>query len=164
MHANARFLAIDPGASTGWALYEGARPVLTLCGVCDPPGLQWGRIDRVLVEHPTKYPHDNVPPNNLITLAARMGRVIGPLEVAGAHIDYRKPADWKGQEPKPVCHGRSWVKLSAAEQEVVRKCASTVIKSFVPGAKVRDGHPLLDMLDAVALGQYAIAAGLWAAR
>ncbi len=146
-----RCLAIDPGASTGWALYEGAPLRLTACGVCVPPGLQWGAIDRVLVEHPVKYPHDNVNPNSLIKLAVRLGRVIGPLEFAGSRIDYREPAEWKGQEPKPVSHGRSWVKLSPAEQAIVLRCGKGI------GAK-----PLLDMLDAVALGQYAIAKRLWA--
>ncbi len=153
MPALPRYLAIDPGASTGWALYEGTTPRLSACGVCEPPGLQWGHIDRVIVEHPEKYPRDNVNPNNLITLAGRMGRVVGPLEVNGATIDYRKPAEWKGQESKPMSHGRSWAALTPAEQAVVVRCSR--------GIKAK---PLLDMLDAVALGQYAIAAGLWGGK
>ncbi len=143
-----RCLAIDPGAVTGWALYESR--ALTACGVCAPPGLQWGKIDRVLAEMPQKYPHDNVDPNRLLVLARNLGLVVGPLQLAGARIAYVKPAEWKDQEPKPVCHARLWKALTPAAQAIVAACGRGI-----------QAKPLLDMLDAVALGQYALQERLW---
>jgi hypothetical protein len=143
-----RCIAIDPGASTGWAIFDSG--ALVACGACAPPGMAWGGIDRVVAEMPQRYPHDTVNPNDLITLAYRLGRVVGPLEREGAVIHTVLPREWKGQMPKDLCHRRSRAKLTPAELAIVDAVLPTL------GAKAKT-----DMLDAVALGQWALVAGLW---
>lgn len=142
-------MAIDPGASTGWAIFDSGFGTLVDCGACKPPGLPWTGIQRVICEMPQKYPHDNIPPGNLITLAYRLGLVVGPLMAQGAVVVTVTPHEWKGTTPKDLCHRRSRAKLSPAEL--------VLLDSALGGLKGKSD----DMLDAVALGQYAILAGLW---
>lgn len=149
-----RCLAIDPGASTGWAVYEDGR--LVACGACDPQDV-WlyarpagPEVEHVFFEKPQKYPHDDIPPANLITLAVSAGIAIGPFVTYGAKVAFALPKEWKGQTPKNISHARSWAALTPGEQAVVSM-----------RGKGLSAKALLDMLDAVALGQYALAKGLW---
>lgn len=143
-----RYLAIDPGGSTGWAVFEDGK--LLDCGACAPPGLRWRGIQGVLVEMPQKYPHDNVDSNNLITLAYRLGRVVGPLEIEGVPIRTVHPKEWKGQLSKDVCHLRGRKKMTPPELELMD------LRALPLSAKAR-----LDMLDAVCLGLWALTTGMW---
>ncbi len=144
-YGGVKYLAIDPGASTGWALYTDR--TLTKCGACAPHAV-WslvGPVDRVLYEKPEKYPNDGVSPGNLITLAVSAGIALGCYALYQTPIDHVAPKVWKGNQPKSVCHGRSWTILTDVEREVVRECSK--------GVKAK---ALLDLLDAVALGQWAL--------
>ncbi len=149
-----RCLAIDPGASSGWALYENR--LLVACGACRPHEVWHAalgatiRVDRVYLEKPQVYPRDDVDPNTLITLAVSAGIAVGPFVAAGARLDVVLPRQWKGQLPKKVCHARSFGALTEAERSVVGACGRGM-----------SSKPLLDMLDAVALGQHALATRVW---
>lgn len=120
--------------------------------MCPPAGV-WGAVaapsgggvERLLLEKPQKYPRDAVDPNNLITLALSAGIAIGPFLVTGTVLETVLPKQWKQQLPKDVCHSRCWAGLSPREQEVVSVCGKGVAKK-----------PLLDMLDAVALGRWYV--------
>ncbi len=140
-------LAIDPGASTGWALFD--RGTLVDCGACAPGSRTW-TVTRCIAEKPMVYPREPVDPNNLITLAVSLGIVLGPLVLAGVQITYITPREWKGQTPKPVHHPRIVAKLSPPELALYRARIGPL------GAKART-----DLTDAVGLGQYAILHGLW---
>ncbi len=149
-----RCLAIDPGSSSGWALYENR--LLVACGACRPHEV-WIRaggpvvwVERVYYEKPVYHPGSPVNPQNLITLADNAGEARGAFVSAGAKVDFVFSDDWKGQLPKKVCHARSWAVLTEPERSVVGACGRGL-----------SSKPLLDMLDAVALGQHALATRVW---
>ncbi len=139
---------MDPGASTGWALYENG--VLAECGACVPGARTWTHIDACVAEKPQVYPRDNVDPNNLITLAVSLGIVLGPLVLAGVPVVYVLPRDWKGQLPKDVHAKRIVARLKPAELEVYRAAYAPL-----------DAKARTDLTDAVGLGQWALLHGLW---
>lgn len=128
-------VAIDPGKSMGWAVYQtsqgwygSAVPPenwrLMWCGATDGDApafpsvvvLPIGRVDLCYIEKPQVY-HDNhakrVDPNDLITLACRAGFAAG--RVNALRTVYILPRDWKKQVPKPIHHGRIAKHLDARE-------------------------------------------------
>lgn len=123
------------------------RGTLLDCGACAPPGLRWQGIDRVIGEMPQRYPHDPVNPQDLITLAYRLGLVLGPLLMAGVPVELVMPRDWKGTIDKVRHHPRIVGKLRPAEREVYERARKPL------GEKARG-----DMTDAVGLGQWVLAA------
>lgn len=133
------FLAIDPGISTGWAVFN-ADKQLQICGVGQPPTVG---IKRVLIERPQIYraSQSKGDPNDLITLALGAGRYAERFESRGAVVDFVLPTTWKGQVPKAIHHVRIYGALAAAEQEIVSRGGSGV------SVKARE-----DMMDAVGLG------------
>ena len=141
---------MDPGASTGWAVFDG--PTLVDCGACPydrPP--TWTHIEHVVAEIPQAYPDLRVDPNDLITLAYRLGVVVGPLAVAGIPVVTVLPRVWKGGNiGKAQHHPRIVAKLSGPPRELYERVLGTL------GAKART-----DMTDAVGIGQWALRTGLW---
>jgi len=105
-------LAIDPGASTGWAVFGGQ---LLGCGLGDP---HVGRAQRVVIELPQVYPNHPVPPNDLVTLAFLAGRYAGGA-AAGAEVSTVFPHQWKGNLPKDLCAIRVRAALTPAERTIV---------------------------------------------
>lgn len=106
-----RILAVDPGADTGWALFDPeaeafvvpkglatapsapkrGHGALVACGVRArskplprPTASQDEAIVEVFGERPKIYPHSKIPTSDIITLAIRAGAAIGP---------YQYPAD-----------------------------------------------------------------------
>ncbi len=141
---------MDPGGSTGFAVYDSG--VLVECGACPYDEMHnWTRIDHVVGELPQRYPDDPVDPNNLITLAYRLGVVVGPLVAAGIPVVTVLPRIWKGGNiPKSVHHPRIVARLRPAELAVYTKALAGL------GAKAKT-----DMTDAVGIGAWAIRTGLW---
>jgi hypothetical protein len=111
-------LAIDPGTSTGWAVfgYPGALAGLRACGLGDPPVEGAGRV---VIELPQVYPRQQVPPNDLIALAFLAGRCAGRARGAVSTV---LPHQWKGNMPKEVCAARVRAALSPEERAVVDAC------------------------------------------
>lgn len=142
-------LSIDPGGTSGWATWHQRK--LLDCHACSYecfPNLP--DVTHILAELPEHYPDSPVRPSNLITLAYRLGVVVGPYVARGVPAKLVLPKEWKQQLTKTKCHARSWAKLSPAEQDIVTR-----------RGKGLNAKALLDMLDAVALGQYAWLMGIW---
>ncbi len=144
--AAVNLLAIDPGASTGWAWFR--RGELISCGrvnpecYCDLTVYASDRaIDTVLIECPRAYPRGKVDPNDLIRLARRVGQLEAIFP--GAEIVY--PHTWKGTLSKVQCHARWLGKLSPAEVGALAGGLLGVPKSAQ--------H---DVQDAVCLGMWRI--------
>jgi hypothetical protein len=128
-------LAVDPGASTGWAAFSGDR--LAAWGLGDPPVESAGRI---AIELPQVYPRQQVPPNDLIALAFLAGRYAGRARGAVSTV---LPHQWKGNMPKDVCAARVRARLSPEERAVVDACD-------VPD---KQRH---NVLDAIGIGLFAL--------
>lgn len=126
-----RLLAIDPGTHQGWAHFESGR--LVACGLGAAPDMV---CQKVIIELPEYRPGSRVSPNDLISLAVKVGLA------AARHYDvveFVKPSKWKGSVPKEI-HGRRIVaKLDADEvyELGLAKC---------PGSKLNN------IVDAVGLG------------
>ncbi len=111
------FLAVDPGISTGWAQIN-ASGVLIACG----RGQKFPPCVRAIIELPQVYRAAASPtrPEDLITLAVRVGQYKERLEVAGARVELVQPASWKGQVPKKIHHPRILAALPAADLPAMR--------------------------------------------
>jgi hypothetical protein len=137
-------LAVDPGASTGWAWFSGEE--LISCGRiidCDYGMLTTynQRGDRCIIECPRTYPRGKADPNDLIALARKVGRLEALLP--GAEVVY--PHTWKGSLSKEQCHGRWLPRLSPAETG----CLQAGLLNVPRGAQ----H---DVKDAVCLGLWRL--------
>jgi len=96
-------IAIDPGKDCGWAQFDDeclieTKVRLVGCGliqisnagrVYGPPS--WDGV--TIIEKPVVYPRSKVNPNDLITLAILVGRIIGGRN--GTH-ELVEPRTWKG--------------------------------------------------------------------
>jgi hypothetical protein len=142
----APLVAIDPGRSTGWAVFTEAGS-LARCGACDgtfpfqvSPGV------RVLIERPQVYSprHSKGDPNDLITLAIRVGTYVERFKSQGAEVRLVLPHDWKGTIKKPIHHPRIYSRLDSAEQMEVDR-----------GGRGLSMKAVEDMMDAVGLGVWA---------
>lgn len=149
-------LAIDPGLSTGWAVFT---PHLQSCGMGDPPDL---KVHHLIIEKPQVYPHTpTAQANNLITLAFQAGQYVGSIQHKALTVVL--PHVWKGTLPKPIHHLRIWKALDDAEKATVLTLAKgvsnylqacevwvTLRRKTLPGGKE------CDMMDAIGLGLYAL--------
>lgn len=136
-------LAVDPGADAGWAFFDDGR--LIGCGLGTP---RQDRPDRVVIEKPMIYPggRQEVPPNDLITLAVRAGEVGGAFRALGAVVDYVLPRTWKnGPIPKDVMHKRILRRLDDAERALIDVAG----RGMAPSKR----H---NMLDAVGIGLWGL--------
>ena len=122
-----RTLSIDPGASTGWALFDGSD--LTFAGVLDPecahplalvPDVR--SVSAIVTEYPEFRPGDTKSnPNDLITLAMRAGVIEGMLRAHAPSAWWRRvrPSQWKGSVPKPIHNKRVLGALTAREMALL---------------------------------------------
>ncbi len=143
-----RGLAVDPGASYGWAVYEDG--ALLDCGAGRPGDRTWAGIDHVVAEKPQRYPHDPISPTKLETLREHLRVVLRPLIAAGVPVVYVFPREWKGQLPKPT-HARRIVAKLRPEERAVYDARMRPL-----GTKART-----DLTDACGLGQWALMMKLW---
>jgi hypothetical protein len=141
-------LAIDPGNSTGWAVYAHGR--LVECGATNPDkqgcrALWWlaqGAVTEFVGEQPQIYRNSRAKgdPNDLIPVAMNLGRWVERASLAGVRtIKLHLPNEWKGTIPKDVHHRRILPKLHVEERAVLPQLAA---------------KPAGDMMDAVALGLF----------
>lgn len=139
-------LAIDPGESSGWAVFDDCLR-LVACGLGQPPA-QRAPFVRVIVERPKIYPKGKTKnPNDVLTLALNAGEWAGEYRALSrtTSVEYVTPQDWKGQTPKEIQHARDYDKLSPEERHVVAKGG----KGIAPSKR----H---NMLDAVGIGLFAV--------
>lgn len=152
------FVAIDPGMTTGWALWgrhASVGLVLFACGIGDPRTCPRhvvhsedpiDVVNDVWIEQPVIYPHAKPRPNDILKLAMNAAEWGGLYRALAVDVHYVEPAQWKGQVPKATHHARVWAALSDAERDVVDLGGRGVAPS--------KRH---NMLDAVGLG-------LWVAQ
>jgi len=129
--------AIDPGATKGWATFTRGR--LFACGLgghAIPPGL-------VVIERPVYRPGARVDPNDLVTLAIRVGEDKAAAERAGCTVELVEPHMWKGSVPKAIHHRRLLAALTSDERAVF---------DSAPGTKTQKGNTL----DAVGIGLWRL--------
>jgi hypothetical protein len=122
-----RLLALDPGASTGWAFFIEGR--LEACGFAKGPSkLFVPDSDHVVIENPQIYPHSEVDPNTILVLA----RMVGRYEERFAHIPTKLvlPREWKGTIKKPVMLKRIREGLTPAEKAMTLKCPDDTIDAI----------------------------------
>jgi hypothetical protein len=135
-------LAIDPGITTGWALFSGEGELVD-CGIGSPPRR---RYQGVLIERPRIYPHGRTKnPNDVLSVAINAGEWAGYYRALGCPVTYVEPAKWKGQIPKDVHHARIFAKLTPKEQGIMLGCAEGIARS--------KRH---NMVDAVGLGLFQV--------
>ncbi len=142
-------LAIDPGADQGWCTLDGE---LMRCGLGEPPEVP--ARARVIVERPQVYDRGKqrkrVDPNDLITLAIRVGRVTERYRARGHIVGHVLPTTWKGQVPKDVHHVRIVQSLTPAQAATVFEDLASVTPSL--------RH---NVLDAVGLALWASKTKTW---
>lgn len=159
-----RVLAIDPGASTGWAIFHslcGADWELFQCGVADidehvmpggrpeklpaslrgAPALVQPEPSFLVIEIPqiTKYTPN---PASIITLALNAGRWIERSKCHPDNITKVFPTTWKGQVKKEIHHPRILAALTEGERNLIPKLRSQKAQG--------------DMMDAVGLGLWHV--------
>lgn len=94
-----RLLAIDPGKSTGWALFFEGR--LVQCGaVVGREDIPSSAPDQVVIENPVIYPRSKARPNDILKLA----RTVGWYEKVYSYAPTAlvEPRVWKGTIPKAL--------------------------------------------------------------
>ena len=127
-------LAVDPGASSGWAIFDGR--LLVRAGCARPCVRFTDPFDVLAIEIPQCYPGDPTPVQDLIALAIVAGRWIGMHDSAKLVRYY--PREWKGQLPKKVGNDRTLGELTEAEIATI--------------AFPRDAKGRTDVLDAIGIG------------
>lgn len=128
-----------------------------------------GWSDLIIVEHPEYQGErsDNARPIDLINLSWSGALLAGAFAGRdGCPIIEFTPTEWKGQESKPINHGRLWEVLEVAERNILggKATAGAIQKAKRKGALKRwkisgaDCYPkkftMHNKLDAVAIGCY----------
>lgn len=144
-------LSIDPGANTGWAIFDGQ--ALVACGRGSPSSEQLQGVTEALLEHPVIYPRGGTRnPNDIVKLAVTTGEIAGILRANRIDVRYVEPRAWKGTIDGDACCRRVWSRLSDVERQG-------------PGAKWRpeERGPVKGgkdhVLDAIGIGLHAV--GRW---
>lgn len=143
-------LAIDPGANSGWAIFDNG--VLVACGRDAPPPAWLEGVTDAVLEHPVIYPHGRTrDPNSIVTLAVTTGEQAGLLMAHGISVRYVEPRAWKRTLDPDVCCRRAWGRLTETEQHVAEKFRPE------PSGPIRKGKD--HVLDAIGIGLHAV--GRW---
>lgn len=133
--------AIDPGACTGWAVFDGA--TLVLCGVCDPAELSFRGGEKAVIERPDAHRgrEQKAKPESIATLLMLVGQYTERARVAGVSVQLVKPSAWKGAVPKDVHQVRVLNELTSAERIALADLSKT------------KRH---NMIDAIGLGLWSV--------
>lgn len=147
------YLSIDPGESSGWALWNDGK--LVTCGAGDFKSLccTMGVMPKgAIIELPQVYLKrlSKGDPNDLIKVAVQVGRYVECLDRLGCKATLVHPHSWKGTVPKEAHHAQIWAYCTSKEQEIIRLNGQGLNKKA-----------LGDMMDAVGLGKWAYKTGLW---
>lgn len=124
-----RLIAIDPGTDTGIAVFhtgilQRAMPIkhdhatdLIRRLVCEEQ-----TPVAIVCEKPKIYPvqRNEIDPNDMITLAIKVGQFVETAHMLGLSITLIEPATWKRQIFWKVCNARTWQKLTPQEQNDAR--------------------------------------------
>jgi hypothetical protein len=138
-------ITIDPGATSGWACFEGE--TLVACGKHQGalvlPTLPLRGGVSAIIEKPMVYPGEKTDPQDLVTLAIRVGEwkqyIFHKYDSVAELV---VPPTWKGSVPKEIHNRRTLSVLTESEQ------------GRLP--KTKSGKPDHNMLDAVGLGLWKL--------
>lgn len=149
-------MAIDPGGTTGWALFQ--RGELVACGyesfdkiaVRDWVWLCKKAVGGVcVVEFPQAYPgpKSKQDPNDILRTAYRCGELANSFRRLGFEVEEVYPNGWKGTADKKLTLERVLDRLSEGEKSLLEqaKPAKSRSKSF--------DH---NMIDAVGIGLWRV--------
>lgn len=143
-------LTIDPGAKSGWAIFDNG--VLVACGRDAPPPEWLEGVTHAVIEFPVIYPHGKTAnPNDIVKLAWTAGEQAGLLMAHGIEVRTVEPRAWKGTLDKDVCCRRVWRRLQDHEAAVAAKWQPE------DEGKVKDAKT--HVLDAIGIGLNAV--GRW---
>lgn len=101
-----RLLAVDPGNTTGFALFEDT--TLTRCGVVRSSALHMlPDADELVIEVP-RMRRRHPRPDDVLQVAALAGMVSGHFNGSGQckHVTQVTPSQWKKNLPKNICWDR----------------------------------------------------------
>lgn len=131
----------------GWALFEGG--TLAECGLAHAPLGSWKSADLLVIERPQHYPGGvKCDPNDLITLAVKVGRV---EEFVGARMLLEVvPRKWKGTVPKAIVAHR-------VEQAMRESPAQ--YSAFLRGVKPSPKSKQHNVIEAVGIGLWFLTMG-----
>ncbi len=143
-------LAIDPGADTGWAIFDSCRR-LQACGLGDPvfDAAGFGVPERVLIECPKLRPRGEKNPNAILLVARGAGEYAGAYR--RSEVSYLTPNDWKGSTPKDISNARTWAKLDDKEKAIV----DAAFKAH-PGRDGMAPSKRHNVLDALGIGLHGV--------
>jgi hypothetical protein len=150
------FVSVDPGVNTGWAWFDDGH-ALRFCGLGDPRtevldgGNHWA-IKYVVIEKPRVYTRvkSKGDPNDLITLAIRVGEYKQYFQSLGAKVALVWPSEWKGNQDKALNNARVVQALSPLERNRLKGALH-----YVPTSKHNN------VIDAIGLGKAAFLYRLW---
>jgi hypothetical protein len=150
------YVSIDPGISTGVAFFDDAH-VLTGAHLDDPRNLSGFFIGQgmpryVVIEKPRVYTRvkSKGDPNDLITLAIRVGEYKQYFLSLGAKVNLVWPSEWKGQQDKTLNNARTVNALSSLERNRLKGALH-----YVPTSKQNN------VIDAIGLGKTSFLYKLW---
>lgn len=105
-----RTITVDPGATTGWAVWEGT--TLVSCGSCAPDRVPDGPFDVVVVEWPRQRREGGASSASLITLGVHLGQALA--RTGTDHVRRINPSEWKGSIPKPASRKAPYIVATRA--------------------------------------------------
>ena len=115
---------------TGWAFVNDGK--LFDCGV----GESWPCADLAVIERPQVYTpgQSKGNPNDLITLAIRVGRYVERLARVGIRSELVLPNEWKGTINKDRHHARVRRNMPASELKLAKERLSGLSDSIAHNA------------------------------
>ncbi len=138
-------LAIDPGADTGWALFDSCRRLMA-CGLGQPTGI-YPRA--VVIECPKLRPRGEKNPNAILLVARNAGEWGGRYK--DAVVAYVTPNEWKGSTPKDVSGKRTLGKLDPKELAILEAAFAAH-----PGRNGMAPSKRHNVLDAIGIGLHGV--------
>jgi hypothetical protein len=145
------YVAIDPGVSTGIAVFDESH-TLVRAHLADPRNLACDLVKYAVIEKPRVYVRTKSKgdPNDLITLAIRVGEYKQYFQSLGARVNLVWPSEWKGQQDKTLNNARVVQALSPLERNRLKGALE-----YVPTSKQNN------VIDAIGLGKAAFLYRLW---
>jgi hypothetical protein len=130
-------LAVDPGACSGWAVFDG--DALSASGIAREP--RSFDVAELWVESQEIWKGSRARPRDIIKLAHNAGEWVGLNPHARAA--WVPPRTWKGSARKEWCTRRILAALRPAERE------------YVEGLPIAKSYKH-NMIDAIGIGLYAV--------
>lgn len=123
-------LGIDPGRDQGWALLD-ENGVLVDCGLGDVPAVAFCTKPKVVIERPQIYKGrmSKADPNDIITLAIRVGKATERCEARGCTVEHILPHTWKGSVDAEILCRRIRESLPQSERHILSGKLSGVAES-----------------------------------